>query len=171
MSTLRSATAVIASASGTFAALRPRSATPCDPRPALFLSAAEASSRALTLRIKIQRARLARPACRRPGTPLLEGLEAFYARAIRDYLSSDDGPGGCLVICTAVTDAAGNSEIKSALAAILADVNSVVVARIARTQAEGIVARAAMRRSWRGWRPARCTAWPCEPGPALAEAI
>ena len=38
MSTLRSATAVIASASGTFATLRPKSATPCDPRPALSLS-------------------------------------------------------------------------------------------------------------------------------------
>jgi AcrR family transcriptional regulator len=68
---------------------------------------------------------------------LLEGLEAFYARAIQDYLSSDDGPRGCLVICTAVTEAAGDSEIKSALAAILADVDSVVAARIARAQAEG----------------------------------
>src|SRR5436305_2206666 len=62
---------------------------------------------------------------------LREGLEAFYSQAIHDYLSGDGPPRGCLVICTAVTEATGDSAIRSALAAILADVDSVVAARIA----------------------------------------
>jgi len=68
---------------------------------------------------------------------LREALEAFYARAIQDYLSGKEGPRGCLVICTAVTEAIGEPAIRSALAAILAGVDSVVAARIARAQAEG----------------------------------
>ncbi len=68
---------------------------------------------------------------------LREALEAFYARAIHDYLSGEDGPRGCLVICTAVTEAVREPAIRSALVAILADVDSVVAARIARAQAAG----------------------------------
>jgi AcrR family transcriptional regulator len=68
---------------------------------------------------------------------LREALEAFYARAVRDYLSGNGGPRGCLVVCTAVTEATGDPAIRSALAAILAEVDSVVAVRIARAQAEG----------------------------------
>jgi AcrR family transcriptional regulator len=68
---------------------------------------------------------------------LREALEAFYVRAIQDYVSGDGGPRGCLVICTAVTEAAGDPAIRSALAAILAELDSVVAVRIARAQAEG----------------------------------
>lgn len=67
---------------------------------------------------------------------LREALEAFYVRAIRDYVSGD-APRGCLVICTAVTDATGDAAIRSALAAILDEVDSVVAVRIAKAQAEG----------------------------------
>jgi AcrR family transcriptional regulator len=68
---------------------------------------------------------------------LREALEAFYLRAIQDYVSGNGGPRGCLVICTAVTEATGDPAIQSALAAILAEVDSVVAVRIARAQAEG----------------------------------
>lgn len=68
---------------------------------------------------------------------LREALEAFYARAIQDYLSGDQGPRGCLVVCTAVTEAVDDPAIRSALAAILDEVDSVVAARIARAQTEG----------------------------------
>lgn len=67
---------------------------------------------------------------------LREALEAFYARAIQDYVSGG-GPRGCLVICTAVTEATGDPAIRSALAAILAELDAVVAVRIARAQAEG----------------------------------
>ena len=68
---------------------------------------------------------------------LREALEAFYVWAIEEYVSGEAGPRGCLVICTAVTEATGDPTIRSALAAILAEVDSVVAARIARAQAEG----------------------------------
>ena len=68
---------------------------------------------------------------------LLEGLEAFYSRAIQDYISGDEGPRGCLVICTAVTEATGDPAIRSALAAILGGIDSMLAVRIAQAQAEG----------------------------------
>jgi TetR/AcrR family transcriptional regulator, copper-responsive repressor len=68
---------------------------------------------------------------------LREALEAFYSRAIQYYVSGDAGPRGCLVICTAVTEATEDPEIRSTLAAILAAIDSVLAARIARAQAEG----------------------------------
>lgn len=68
---------------------------------------------------------------------LREALQAFYARAIQDYLSGQGGPRGCLVICTAVTEATTDPAIRSELAAILAGIDSAVTARIARAQADG----------------------------------
>lgn len=68
---------------------------------------------------------------------LREALEAFYSQAIDDYLSGNGAARGCLVICTAVTEATGDEEIRSALATILAAVDSLVAVRIARAQAEG----------------------------------
>ena len=67
---------------------------------------------------------------------LREALEAFYARAIKDYVSGKEGHRGCFVICTAVAEATGDRAIRSALAAILAEVDSAVAVRIARAQAE-----------------------------------
>jgi TetR/AcrR family transcriptional regulator, copper-responsive repressor len=68
---------------------------------------------------------------------LHEALEAFYLRAIQDYLSGNGSPRGCLVICTAVTEATGDPAIRSALAAILGEIDSMLAVRIARAQAEG----------------------------------
>src|SRR5271156_1394273 len=68
---------------------------------------------------------------------LREALEALYVRAIQDYTSGKGSPRGCLVICTAVTEATGDPVIRSALAGILAELDSVVAVRIARAQAEG----------------------------------
>ena len=68
---------------------------------------------------------------------LHEALNAFYLRAIQDYLSGSGSPRGCLVICTAVTEATGDPAIRSALAAILGETDSVLAVRIAKAQAEG----------------------------------
>ena len=68
---------------------------------------------------------------------LREALEAFYTQAIQGYASGKAGPRGCLVVCTAATEATFDSTIRSALAAILAEVDSVVAVRIARAQDEG----------------------------------
>ena len=58
-------------------------------------------------------------------------------RAIQDYLSGHGSPRGCLVICTAVTEATGDPAIRSALAAILGEIDSMLAVRIAKAQAEG----------------------------------
>jgi len=68
---------------------------------------------------------------------LREALEAFYARAIRDYLSGEAGPRGCLVVCTAITEVTGDEATRSAVATILAELDSIVAARIAKAQSEG----------------------------------
>jgi TetR/AcrR family transcriptional regulator, copper-responsive repressor len=68
---------------------------------------------------------------------LHEALEAFYLQAIQDYLSGDGSPRGCLVICTAVTEATGDPAIRSALAAILGEIDSMLAVRISKAQAEG----------------------------------
>jgi AcrR family transcriptional regulator len=68
---------------------------------------------------------------------LREALEGFYAWAIREYVSGEEGPRGCLVICTAATEATGDATIRSALAEMLAELDAAVAARIARAQAEG----------------------------------
>jgi AcrR family transcriptional regulator len=64
-------------------------------------------------------------------------LEAFYGGAIQEYVSGKAGPHGCLIICTAVVEATGDATIRSALAEMLAEIDSLVAVRIARAQAEG----------------------------------
>jgi len=72
------------------------------------------------------------------GAPTLrEAIEGFFFTAIRDYLSGEAGPRGCLVVCTAVTEAIGDATIRSALAEMLAEIDSLVEVRIARAKAEG----------------------------------
>ena len=68
---------------------------------------------------------------------LREALEAFYVGTIEEYLSGEAGPRGCLVICTAVVEATGDATIRSALAEILDELDSLVAVRIARAKAEG----------------------------------
>ncbi len=68
---------------------------------------------------------------------LREALEAFYVRAIQEYVSGKAGPRGCLVICTAATEATGDAMVRSALAAMLAELDSIVAVRIAKAHAEG----------------------------------
>jgi AcrR family transcriptional regulator len=68
---------------------------------------------------------------------LREALEAFYVGAIHEYVSGKAGPRGCLIFCTAVVEATGDATIRSALAEMLAELDSLVALRIARAQAEG----------------------------------
>jgi AcrR family transcriptional regulator len=67
---------------------------------------------------------------------LREALESFYVRAIQEYVSGGANPRGCLILCTAATEAAGDPTIKAVLATALAEIDSSVAARIARAQAE-----------------------------------
>jgi hypothetical protein len=72
------------------------------------------------------------------GAPTLRvALDAFFVRAIKEYVSGDAGPRGCLVLCTAAAEAPEDSAIRSTLAAVLADLDSMLTDRIAKAQAEG----------------------------------
>ena len=68
---------------------------------------------------------------------LRRALHAFYVGAIEEYVSGKAGPRGCLIICTAVTEATGDATIRAALGEMLADLDSLVAARISKAQAEG----------------------------------
>ena len=51
--------------------------------------------------------------------PLAEGLTAFYQVCLERFLSGDQGPRGCLVLCTAATEAVVEPEIRGVLAGVL----------------------------------------------------
>lgn len=70
--------------------------------------------------------------------PTLAGaLRRFYKGAIQHYTSGDDGPRGCLHVCTATVDAVHDPEIRSDIDGVMREIDTVLAARIARAQAEG----------------------------------
>jgi TetR/AcrR family transcriptional regulator, copper-responsive repressor len=52
--------------------------------------------------------------------PMEQMLKALFLGAIEGYLTGEDGPGGCIMINTAATEAVTDPEIKAALQAFLA---------------------------------------------------
>jgi TetR/AcrR family transcriptional regulator, copper-responsive repressor len=52
-----------------------------------------------------------------------EALRQFYLRALPVYLSGEQGPRGCLTICTASVEAAEDADIRAALARMLDDID------------------------------------------------
>lgn len=75
--------------------------------------------------------------------PLIEGLVEFYQSSIDFYLSGEGPPRGCLVICTAATEAPEEPAIRQALARVLAKMDHAFEARIARAVERGELPRAA----------------------------
>lgn len=51
--------------------------------------------------------------------PLEQSLRTMYAASIDAYLAGDQGPRGCLAICTAATEAVNDEDIRAALARVL----------------------------------------------------
>lgn len=74
--------------------------------------------------------------------PLIEGLVEFYQSSIDFYLSGEGPPRGCLVICTAATEAPEEPAIRQALARVLAKMDNAFEARIARAVERGELSRA-----------------------------
>lgn len=52
--------------------------------------------------------------------PMEKMLKALFLGAIEGYLTGEDGPGGCIMVNTAATEAVTDPEIKAALGAFLA---------------------------------------------------
>jgi AcrR family transcriptional regulator len=64
---------------------------------------------------------------------LLSAGQAFYS-------SGDQGPRGCLAVCTATAEAVGAPEIRNGLEAVLGMMDNVIARRLARAVAEGQLA-------------------------------
>lgn len=70
-------------------------------------------------------------------TTLPEALRAFYSGAIELYLSGEQGPRGCFVMCTAPAEAASDPDIRSALEAILKEIDASLESRMAQAVSDG----------------------------------
>lgn len=58
--------------------------------------------------------------CLSDDVPARQGLSDYYRLSIEHFLSGDDGPRGCLAVCTASAEAAESPEIRHDLAGVLA---------------------------------------------------
>ena len=67
------------------------------------------------------------------GESIEESFANFYNAALDIYLGRGGVPRGCLVLTTAVTDAAASPEIKAALARVLAEMDGVCAERLSRS--------------------------------------
>lgn len=72
---------------------------------------------------------------------LCEALQGFYTGAIATYTAGPDGARGCLVLCTAAAEAAGDAEVRAALAQTIAALDAAFVARFEQGREDGELAR------------------------------
>jgi AcrR family transcriptional regulator len=70
-----------------------------------------------------------------------KALRQLYATALDAYVLEDGEAVGCMVACTAVTEAASNHEIKSRTKSIMDEIDLLVSRRISRAIAEGELPR------------------------------
>ncbi len=75
------------------------------------------------------------------GPNLRTALRRFYRGTIDIYLSGEDGPRGCLYVCTAAVEAIAHQEIRSDLLEVLGLIDEALAARIAIAQAAGEIPR------------------------------
>ncbi|HEX2286130.1 MAG TPA: TetR/AcrR family transcriptional regulator [Mycobacterium sp.] len=66
-----------------------------------------------------------------------DGLRAVYRYARDYYLAGDYGPRGCFLIGTAVTEAAGDAEVRATVEATMAGFTEVFAKRFERAEREG----------------------------------
>lgn len=79
-----------------------------------------------------------------PALPLREGLRAFYSGAVDLYTADRHAPRGCLVFCTAVTEAVEDEAVREVLRDVLEKLDRALVSRFTQAQAAGeLPARAA----------------------------
>lgn len=79
----------------------------------------------------------------RPDRPLSEGLLAFYRASLERFLSGDHGPRGCLVLCTAATEAVVEPQIRQVLAGVLSRLDGALQRRFAAARSSGQIADSA----------------------------
>lgn len=69
-----------------------------------------------------------------------DALAAFYAAIIDVHLGGPDGPRGCFVSGTAPVEALQDPVVRDALAAVFADLDAGLAARLRKAQADGEIA-------------------------------
>ncbi len=76
-----------------------------------------------------------------PDRPLADGLLAFYQASLERFMSGDHGPRGCLVLCTAATEAVVEPEIRAVLAGVLSRLDCALERSFAAAIASGQISR------------------------------
>lgn len=89
------------------------------------------------LDVYCERTRAAFAAVFAGGEPLRDALRKVYDTGIAIYLSGDNGPRGCFIIATAVTQAVTDTDIRTGLAEVLREIEDAFRGRIARAQRSG----------------------------------
>ncbi len=69
--------------------------------------------------------------------PLEAALRAFYSRVLNVYFSGDDGPRGCMVMCTATSEAHADPQIRQYLDRTLQRIDALLISRFERALADG----------------------------------
>ncbi|HEY9216541.1 MAG TPA: TetR/AcrR family transcriptional regulator [Phenylobacterium sp.] len=73
----------------------------------------------------------------RAPTPLVESLSRVFAEGLAAYLSGQEGPRGCFIVGTALTEALVDEEVRAEIAAGLAELDAAFEARFAAAREAG----------------------------------
>ncbi|WP_439817093.1 TetR/AcrR family transcriptional regulator [Zavarzinia sp. CC-PAN008] len=68
---------------------------------------------------------------------LAAALDAFYLGAIGAYVAGGHGPRGCLILCTAATEAVADADVRQAVAGTIAYVDAALSDRLAQAVVDG----------------------------------
>lgn len=71
---------------------------------------------------------------------LRAALRRFYRGAIKLYLSGEEGPRGCLYVCTAAVDAVLDADIRGDIAGVLRGIDAALAARVQQAADAGEIA-------------------------------
>jgi TetR/AcrR family transcriptional regulator, copper-responsive repressor len=69
--------------------------------------------------------------------PLREALRRFYLNALTLYLSGEEGPRGCFIVCTATVEAHEEPEVRAFLGQTLRHIDDALIARFGHAIAQG----------------------------------
>ena len=69
--------------------------------------------------------------------PLREALRQFYLNALTLYLSGEQGPRGCFVVCTATVEAHDEPDVREFLSRTLRHIDDALIARFRHAVAQG----------------------------------
>lgn len=72
--------------------------------------------------------------------PLREALRQFYLNALTLYLSGEQGPRGCFIVCTATVEAVEEPDVREFLRQTLRHIDDALIARFRQAVSQGELA-------------------------------